>query len=77
MVSVATKIGMFTMLSTMALGRELTSEDPLTPEQELGNDLIGLLTDLRVDIDEMKTSRDEMSGMLDSLQLQMDLLESK
>ena len=74
MVSVATKIGIFTMLSTMALGRELTST---SPEQELGNDLVELLTDLRMDIDEMKTSRDEMSGMLDSLQLKMDLIESK
>ena len=77
MVSVATKIGMLTMLSTMALGRELTSEDPLTPEQELGNALVGLLTELRADVNEFKASQDEMSGMFDSLQSQMDILESK
>ena len=76
MVSVATKIGMVTMFSTMALGREL-SITSLPTAKDVGFALVGLLTDLRMDIDEMKTSRDEMSGMLDSLQLQMDLLESK
>ena len=67
MVSVVTKIGTLAMLSTRALSRELT---PTSPEQELGDAFVGLLTDLRVEID-------EMSGMLDSLQSQMDLIESK
>ena len=74
MVSVATKIGMFTMLSTMALGRELTST---SPEQELGDALVGLLTDLREDIKEIQESRAKESAELDQLRTQMGMLESK
>ena len=84
MVSVATKIGMFTMLSTMALGSEFTSEDhPMTPEQELGNALAELLAGLKEDVDEIKrsfdeeTNRDENRRRFDSLKKQMDLLETK
>ena len=83
MVSVATKIGMFTMLSTMALGSEFTSEDPMTPEQELGNALAELLAGLKEDVDEIKRSFDEETNRdgnrrrFDSLKKQMDLLETK
>ena len=46
MVSIVNKIGMFTMFSTMVLGRQLTSTETLTAEQEVGDALTALLTSL-------------------------------
>ena len=47
MVSLAAKIGMFTMLSTMALGRELTAVDPTPPVQAVGDSLLNVLLNLQ------------------------------
>ena len=57
MVSVATKIGMVTMFSTMALGRELDAVISLPTAQDVGFALVGLLTDLREDIKEIQESQ--------------------
>ena len=50
MVSISTKIGMFTMFSTMALGRELTGVDiPVAPVDfpiSLGDDLVNAINAL-------------------------------
>ena len=76
MVSVATKIGMVTMFSTMALGREL-SITSLPTAKDVGFALVGLLTDLREDIKEIQESRAKESAELDQLRTQMGMLESK
>ena len=77
MVSVATKIGMVTMFSTMALGRELGSVISLPTAQDVGFALVGLLTDLKEDIKEIQESRAKEGALLDQLRTQMGMLESK
>lgn len=77
MVSVATKIGMVTMFSTMALGRELGSVISLPTAQDVGFALVGLLTDLREDIKEIQESRAKEGALLDQLRTRMGMLESK
>lgn len=77
MVSVATKIGMVTMFSTMALGRELGSVISLPTAQDVGFALVGLLTDLREDIKEIQESRAKEGALLDQLRTKMGMLESK
>ena len=77
MVSVATKIGMVTMFSTMTLGRELGSIISPPTAQEVGLGLVGLLTDLREEIDEIQVSRIKERLELKQLKLQMGMLESK
>ena len=46
MVSVATKIGMFTMFSTMALGRELLSKSGPPSAKDVSSDLGWFLSDM-------------------------------
>ena len=47
MASMANKIGMFTMLSTLALGKELTSGNPTPPVKAVGDSLYTLLANLQ------------------------------
>ena len=51
MVSISTKIGMFTMFSTMALGRELTGvEIPVNFPISFGDDLVNAINELYLKI---------------------------
>ena len=61
MVLLATKICMFTMLSTMALGRELTSVNPTPHVQEVGDSLYKVLAHLQERIEELE-SRQFLTG---------------
>ena len=57
MVSMASKIGMFTMFSAMALGRQLEADDAQPGAQDVSDDLVEVLTMLQEEITMLKSKQ--------------------
>ena len=83
MVSIAAKIGMATMFSTMAVGSELPGRElgdylvPLPTAQDVGFALTGILTGLVDEIKEIKEDRAKTGLMLVKLRSDMDMIKNQ